>query len=283
MGWAAGMLYSAATARNWLCKGGVTQRLCAAPSSRLRSHVPTHCSFSHAGSPAPPWVAGSPVAFPVATPRWPPTAALPVWTFGWAREGRHLVSSGGLVPARTCWTHPEQHEGRLSHDRTTERHWQRLGSHRKYVPWSQHTRGSQRHVSQSSCCAIILSSFAWWSSTRLTERHSDATAACIVMERTGSAGGSVKKSTATRVGPELHAKRRVSRPADERSAWKSCAEASRHSHLMSAQCGFSELRTRTEHSRHIVSPIPSPKKPGWQEIEIIERARQAVRATFCCE
>ena len=92
-GWAVGVPYSAATARNWLRNGAVPQRLCAAPSSRPRSHVPTHCSFSRAGSPAPLWVAGSPVAFLVTTPRWPPAAALPVWTlfFGAVpREGRHL-------------------------------------------------------------------------------------------------------------------------------------------------------------------------------------------------
>ena len=53
----------------------------------------------------------------------------------------------------------EQYVGRLSHDRTTVRHWRRLGSNRKYVPWSQHTRGSPRHVSQGSYCAIIISPF----------------------------------------------------------------------------------------------------------------------------
>ena len=55
-------------------------------------------------------------------------------------------------------TSREQHVGRPSHDRTTERHWQRLGSHRATVPkevprGSRHTRGTPRHVSWgSSCC-----------------------------------------------------------------------------------------------------------------------------------
>ena len=169
-GWAAGMPCSAAAARNWLRKGGVAQRLCAAPSSRPRSHVPTHCSFSHAGSPAPPRVAASAVAFLVATRRWPVRCAAGlVLLWGAApREGRHLVSSGGLLPADTGLdTSLEQRVGRLSQDRTTVRHWQRLGCHRKYVPWSQDTRGSPRHVPLGSCCAIIISPFPSWSSTRL--------------------------------------------------------------------------------------------------------------------
>ena len=91
-GWAVGMPCSAAAARNRLRNGEVPQRLCAAPSSRSRSHVPTHCSCSHAGSPAPPW--------------------------SFAR--RHMLD--------------KQRVGRPSHDRTTERHWQRLGSNRATVP-----------------------------------------------------------------------------------------------------------------------------------------------------
>ena len=68
-GWAVDVPYSATTARTKLRNGAVPQRLFAAPSSRPRSHVATHCSCSHAGSPAPPWVTGSPVAFLVATRR----------------------------------------------------------------------------------------------------------------------------------------------------------------------------------------------------------------------
>ena len=134
-GWAVGVPYSAATARTWLRGGGVTQRLCAAISSRPRSHVRTRCSFSHAGSPATGGWSGRP------SPSWSPllggrqTAALLVWNFLWGavpREGRHLVSSGGLVPAGTDLdTSLEQYVERLSHDRTTERHWQRLESHKK--------------------------------------------------------------------------------------------------------------------------------------------------------
>ena len=47
----------------------------------------------HSGSPAPPRVARSPVVFLVATLRWPPAAALPVWTFLFGavpRGDRHL-------------------------------------------------------------------------------------------------------------------------------------------------------------------------------------------------
>ena len=96
-GWAVGAPYSAATARTRLRNGEVPQLLCAALSSRPRSHVPTHCSCSHAGSPAPPWVAGSPVAFLVATLRWPPAAALPVWTFC---SAQYLGETATLVPSR---------------------------------------------------------------------------------------------------------------------------------------------------------------------------------------
>ena len=103
-GWAVGVPYSAATARNRPRNGAVPQRLYPAPSSRPRLHVPTHCSFLRAGSPAPPWVARSPVAFLVATLRWPPDRCAAGLDFLWgaeAREGRHLVSSGGLLPADT--------------------------------------------------------------------------------------------------------------------------------------------------------------------------------------
>ena len=165
-GWAAGMPYSAAAARTRLRRGGGTQRLCAAPSSRPRSHVPTHCSFSRAGSPAPPWVAGSPVAFLVATPWWPPAAALPVWTFCGAQ---YLGKAATLVPSRWSFarrlmldTSLEQHVGRLSHDRTTERHWQRLGSHRatvpKEVPCGSSTPAAA-HATSPRAVAVRLSSF----------------------------------------------------------------------------------------------------------------------------
>ena len=57
----------------------------------------------HRGSPAPPWVAGSPVAFLVTTLRWPPVRCAAGLVFLWGaahREGRHLVSSGGLFSRR---------------------------------------------------------------------------------------------------------------------------------------------------------------------------------------
>ena len=91
-GWAVGVPYSAATSRTRLRNGEVPQRRCAAPSSRPRSHVPTHCYYSRAGSPAPPWAAGSPVAFLVATPWWPPdrcAAGLDILVLRWSFARRH--------------------------------------------------------------------------------------------------------------------------------------------------------------------------------------------------
>ena len=133
------MPYSAATARNWLHKVGVTQRLCAAPSWRPRSHVPTHCSV-HAL-----WVARSSVGSRVARRlpgRHSSVAARPLRCRSGLSVGRsRLGKAATLVPSRwsfarrhTLDTSLEQYVGRLSHDRTTERHWQRLGSHRATVP-----------------------------------------------------------------------------------------------------------------------------------------------------
>ena len=54
----------------------------------------------------------SPVAFLVATPRWPPAAALPVWTFLWGavpREDRHL----GAFKVVFCPKAQAGHFGRL--------------------------------------------------------------------------------------------------------------------------------------------------------------------------
>ena len=152
------MPYSVATARNWLRKGGVTQRLRAAPSLRPRSHVPTHCSpLARWGRPAPPWVAGSPVAFLVATPRWPPAAALPVWTFC----GAQYLGRWSFARRLMLDTSLEQYVGRLSHDRTTERHWQRLGSHRatvpKEVPCGSSTLAAA-HATSPRAVAVRLSS-----------------------------------------------------------------------------------------------------------------------------
>ena len=64
----------------------------------------THALLSHAR-----WVAGSPVAFMVATLRWPPVRSAAGLDFEWgaeAWEGRHLVSSGGLFAFRHERTRP---------------------------------------------------------------------------------------------------------------------------------------------------------------------------------
>ena len=128
-------------------------------------HVPTHCSRTLAGSPAHLWVARSPVAFLVATPWWPPDRCAAGLDFLWgaeAREGRHLVSSGGLLLAGTgvdmCL---EQCVERLNHERTTERHWQRMGSHRatvpKEVPCGSSTLAAA-HATSPRAVAVRLSS-----------------------------------------------------------------------------------------------------------------------------
>ena len=49
------------------------------------------------GSPAPLRVVRSPVVFLVATPLWPPAAALPVWTFC---SAQFLRKTATLVPSR---------------------------------------------------------------------------------------------------------------------------------------------------------------------------------------
>ena len=65
---------------------------------------------SHAGSPAPPWVAESPVAFLVATLWWPPVRCAAGVDFLWgaeAREDRHL----GVLKVVFC---QEAHAGHVS-------------------------------------------------------------------------------------------------------------------------------------------------------------------------
>ena len=118
-GWAVGVPYSAAIARTRLRNVAIPQRLRAAPL-RPRSHVPTHCSFSHAFFACHLRVVRSPVAFLVATRPWRPVRCAARLVFLWSavpREGRHLVSSGGLLPAGTGLdTSLEQRVGRLSHD-----------------------------------------------------------------------------------------------------------------------------------------------------------------------
>ena len=50
---------------------------------------------------------------------------------------------------------------------------------------------------------------------------------------------------------------------DERSAWKSCAEVSRHRHLMSAQRGFSTCRMTPALSNRGKSRKPLRQIPMW--------------------
>ena len=125
-----GVPYSAATARTRLRNGEVPQRLCAAPSSRPRSHVPTHCSFLAR------WVARSSVGCRVARRlpgRHSSVAARRLrCRSGLSCGAQYLGKAATLVPSRwsfarrlTLDTSLEQYVGRLSHDRTTDRHWQR--------------------------------------------------------------------------------------------------------------------------------------------------------------
>ena len=105
------------------------------------------------------------------SPSWSPllggrqTAALPVWTFCGAQRPKKTAT---LVPSRWSFarkhvldTSLEQYVGRLSHDRTTERHWQRLGSHRATVP-KEVPRGSSTpataHATSPGAVAVRLSS-----------------------------------------------------------------------------------------------------------------------------
>ena len=99
---AAGVPYSAATARIRLCNGEVPQRLCGAPSSRPRPQVPTlvlarwvACPCGWSGRPSPSWS-------PLFGGRQ--TAALLVWTFcGAQRLGKAATWRSQVVflPAGT--------------------------------------------------------------------------------------------------------------------------------------------------------------------------------------
>ena len=59
--------------------------------------TPFYHTARHSGSPAPLRVARSPVVFLVATLRWPPAAALPVWTLF---SAQYLGKTATLVPSR---------------------------------------------------------------------------------------------------------------------------------------------------------------------------------------
>ena len=107
-GWAVGVPYSAATARNRLRFGGVTQRLCATPS-QVSGHTYTHCSFLVR------WVARSSMG---RSPRRLPgrhslvaasrcAAGLDLLWGAVPREGRHL----GALKVVFC---PQAHAGHFS-------------------------------------------------------------------------------------------------------------------------------------------------------------------------
>ena len=66
--------------------------------------TPFYHAARHSGSPAPLRVARSPVVFLVATLRWPPAAALPVWTFC---SAQFLGKTTTLVPSR--WSFARRH------------------------------------------------------------------------------------------------------------------------------------------------------------------------------
>ena len=99
--------------------------------------------------------AGSPVAFLVATLRWPPDSCAAGLDFLWGaapRDGHHLVSMWSFARRHKLGHVSEKRMMRLSHDLTKMKNissgW---GSHKKCVPWFQHTRGSPRHVSKGIC------------------------------------------------------------------------------------------------------------------------------------
>ena len=108
-GWAVGVPYSAAAARNWLRKGGVTQRLCATPSQVSGTRTHTLLILTR-------WVARSSVGSRVAR-RLPGRHSLVAASrcaagldFLWGavpREGRHL----GALKVVFC---PKAHAGHVS-------------------------------------------------------------------------------------------------------------------------------------------------------------------------
>ena len=98
-----------------------------APGLREVAAARSHTLLFLARWVTPLWVAGSPVAFLVATRQWPPVRCAAVLDFlqgAVPREGRQMVSSGGLLPGGTALdTFLEQCVERLSHERT-KGHWQ---------------------------------------------------------------------------------------------------------------------------------------------------------------
>ena len=103
-------------------------------------------------------------------------------------DGQRLKKATTLVPSRWSFarrqmldTSLEQYAERLSHDRTTERHWQRLGCHRATVP-KEVPRGSSTpaaaHATSPRAVAVRLSSVPFlgggrpsWSGGLLSVHH----------------------------------------------------------------------------------------------------------------
>ena len=90
-------------AKRWSC----TALVCRAFFEAAVARTHTHCSFSRAGSPAPPRVAASAVAFLVATRRWP--VRWRCWTFLALRRS----TSGRPPPGVFRWSFARRH--RLGH------------------------------------------------------------------------------------------------------------------------------------------------------------------------
>ena len=90
------------------------------------------------GSPAPLRVVRSPVAFLVATPRWPPAAALPVWTFCGAQ---YLGKTATLVPSR--WSFARRHRlDTLADWWGLQRHCGGIGGRGLFAPQLTYPRSS---------------------------------------------------------------------------------------------------------------------------------------------
>ena len=90
------------------------------------------------GSPAPLRVARSPVVFLVATLRWPPAAALPVWTFCGAQ---YLGKTATLVPSR--WSFARRHMlDTLADWRGLQRHCGGIGGRGLFAPQLTYPRSS---------------------------------------------------------------------------------------------------------------------------------------------
>ena len=116
-------------------------------------------------SPAPPWVAGSPVVFLVATLRWPPVRCAAGLVFLWGaapREGRTLgaLKVVGLFCPQAHAGHFGRLVGRLNHDRT-KRHWQSS----IFAP--EDYSGTPRQPTPRLMEHVAVNPFSSWTSNRL--------------------------------------------------------------------------------------------------------------------